>query len=251
MFQETKDFLPAAESLVIGRSFNPKGRWTSGVIDGVLHVPWFLMAGMQGLIAIAIRGLALAVVWWLLLWTLVYMTSGSRPHPSLMGMAFLGLLMGLGSVVLELPSGLLRRRIDESHVSKLAASLTDKAANGLDIELLQEGVAIVSAASSRRLSFVGWVLGLVWAVMAWLAAQWIFAPDVAASVRSGAISYGVALVIVFLFLGAAFASYREAHRTLSETIAFAFLQARSIRSNHLPRSPDNASVCRIRKVRTP
>lgn len=60
VLQETRALLRAAETLVVGKSFNPEGRLALDLIDGLLHVPWFVMAGTQGLITLAVRGVFLA-----------------------------------------------------------------------------------------------------------------------------------------------------------------------------------------------
>lgn len=225
VLQDTIIFIREAEQLVIGQTFKPAGRVAQDLVDALLHVPWFVISGMQGLLYALVRSVLLILVWWLLLYLISLTSKGSAPI-STAGLFYGAGVLCAGSILLGLPSTLIARLVREENVSKLANHIVS---SGSSTKLLRDGVDRVEAAGQQRVSAIGWGLGLIWALLFWVASNWVLAPNVSTSVRSGAASYWLVGFFVFVVLVVVFTSYREAHRILSQTIAFAFLEAEAIR----------------------
>lgn len=215
-----------AEVLVIGRTFRPDSRIVLEFADAMLHTPWFLLAGAQGLLYTLGRGAALSVVWCLILKGITFISNDASGTP-LSSLIIGAMVLSGGSILFGLPSGLVARSVNDEHVSRLAAFITLKSSSELQSRALRDGVEKIDAMAQQRLSAITWVLGLLWAFLVWVASNWVFAPNVSASIRNTAASYGLGGLLAFAIFLAAFTSYREAQRKLSQTIAFAFLEANS------------------------
>jgi hypothetical protein len=130
-------------------------------VDALLHVPWFVMAGMQGLLYTIVRGLMLMVVWGLVLYFISWFSAKGETEISVVGLVFGAGFLSVGSILLGLPSSLIARLVREENVSKLASYISTSGSRGTSAKLLQDGVARVEAAGQQRISGIGWGLGLI------------------------------------------------------------------------------------------
>jgi hypothetical protein len=229
IFKMTISLIREAESLVLGRKFNPRWRWARVIIDDVLHVPWFMFAGMHVMLSAIRRALVLIPIWWCVLYLSALMSGGDAAtlHSGISWLV--AALLALGSMLFSLPSSTTARGVQDHHISELTRYLESVAPDEHTSILLQACMEKIETAGTYRLSIFGWALGLYWAALLWLLSNWVVAQDASSSLREGAISYGFVALLVFLFFAVGYASYREASRMVSQTIAFAFLELQSNR----------------------
>lgn len=229
MLEEVKDLLGRAEELVTGIRLRPPGRIAPSIADGLWRVPMFMMAGMEGLWSALLRVLFFGIGWSAILLILTFVFGKGGQTLSVGPLLFLSILLGIGSVVLDTPSGLVSRNVKGAVVAELAAYIDSRASCQVSTRLLKEGVAIAEGSVSRRLIFVTWLLGLMWAFLTWLCVNWVFDLSVPSALKGTSLSWVLAGGLILLMLAVAFSCYREAHRILSQTVAFSFLQVEANR----------------------
>jgi hypothetical protein len=213
-----------AEALVIGKTFRPKNRLVLEFVDSALHGPWFVIAGMQNLLYVLARWVALLVVFSVLLIVVSGFSSGGRSL-SAIGVFSVAATFSAGAILFGLPSGFTTRGVKESHVFELAQRISSCAQGSEARNLLRLAVEEVGAIGRQRISAISWAIGLMWAALAWIVSEWVLPKDVSPAIRGDAVSYGFLALLALIGLAIAFVSYRESHRLLSQTITFAFLEA--------------------------
>lgn len=238
MLGEVKRLLGRAEALVTGLRPELSSPVAPSIADGLWRVPIFIISGMEGLWRALLWGLVFGLGWFAVLFILTSVIGSNGPPVSVVRLVVLSMTLGVGSIVLDTPSGLVSRNVKASAVAELAAHIDSCATCDGSMRLLKEGVAIAEASVSRRLSFVSWVLGLLWAFVAWLSVNWVFDLDASSSLRGASLPWALGGGLVLLMLLIVFSCYREAHRTLSQTVAFSFLQVEAdrIRARHALRT---------------
>ncbi|MGO4702436.1 hypothetical protein [Dyella sp. 2RAB6] len=241
IFEETVSIVREAERLVIGPRV--KSRWKSveTTLDAVVHVPWFLLVGVQERLATLGFGLFLVPVWWCILAAIIWVTGGGSPasfHSS-DGWMVAG-LMAAGSVIFRLPSRSTRLSIRPPQIASLAAHIHAIAADEATIKLLQSGVAALDSAANQRITRINWALGIGWAGLVWAASHWVFTTDVSYAVRQEATARLFGGVLIFLFFGVGTMCYETALRVVRQTIDFAFLEVSDMRQ--IENGPSRAVV---------
>jgi hypothetical protein len=226
IYEETVSIVREAERLVIGPRV--KSRWASveTTLDAVVHVPWFLLAGVEERLATLGFGLFLVPVWWCILLAIMWVTGDRSPasfHSS-DGWMVAG-LMAAGSVIFRLPSRSIRLGIRPPQVASLAAHIHAIAADEATIKLLQSGVAALDSAAHQRITRINWALGIGWAGLVWAASHWVFTTDVSDALRQEAMPRLFGSFLIFLFFGIGAMCYEANVRMVTQTIDFAFLQA--------------------------
>jgi hypothetical protein len=231
IFEETVSIVREAEHLVIGPRVKSRWKPVESTLDAVVHVPWFLMVGVQERLATFGFGLFLVPIWWGILAVIMWLTGGSSAgnlHSS-NGWIVAG-LMATGSVIFRLPSRSTRLGIRPPQVARLAAHIKSVAPDEATIKLLQSGVATLDSAASARITRINWLLGICWAGLVWAASHWVFTTDVSDALRQEAMTRVLGGFLVFLFFGIGVMSYEATVRIVKQTIDFAFLQASDTRT---------------------
>lgn len=229
VLSDTLALMREAERIVIGRTFKPRQRFVIELVDALVHAPWFVLAGMQGLLYTLARAAYLILAWWAILAITTWLSKSESGGASTAGLFYGAMFLTVGSILLGLPSGLLAQFVRDEHVSKLATYIAMSSPDEASAKVLRAGVERMEAAGRQRILGIGWLLGFIWALLIWVATNWVLAPDVSATVRSGAASYGLLGFFVYTVFVVIFSGYRQAHRMLNETIAFAFLEAEATR----------------------
>ncbi|PMQ06544.1 hypothetical protein DyAD56_03545 [Dyella sp. AD56] len=230
IFEETVSIVREAEHLVIGPRVKSRWKPVESTLDAVVHVPWFLMVGVQERLATFGFGLFLVPIWWGILAVIMWLTGGGSVgnlHTS-NGWIVAG-LMATGSVIFRLPSRSTRLGIRPPQVARLAAHIKSVAPDEATIKLLQSGVATLDSAASARITRINWLLGICWAGLVWAASHWVFTTDVSDALRQEAMTRVLAGFLIFLFFGIGIMSYEATVRIVKQTIDFAFLQASDAR----------------------
>lgn len=227
VLQDATAIVKEAERLVIGKTLNPSGQFAAELVDTLLHGPWFVLAGMEALGRLLLRGILITFFWMLLLYALTALFSDQKL--SVTGLLSGAALLGIGSMLFGLPSSLIARLLNADHVARLSEEISQRAEDLDRLELLRKGVDEIGAVGTSRIAAISWAIGLAWVSLAWFAANWVFADDVTPALRGEAFAYGFLALAVFSLVAAAFTSYREAHRQLRLTIIFAFAEAESRR----------------------
>ncbi|MGO4519009.1 hypothetical protein AB4076_00215 [Dyella sp. 2RAF44] len=231
VFEETVSIVREAEHLVIGPRVKSRWKPVEYTLDAVVHVPWFLMVGVQERLATFGFGLFLVPIWWGILAVIMWLTGGGSAgnlHSS-NGWIVAG-LMATGSLIFRLPSRSTRLGIRPSQVARLAAHIKSVAPDEATIKLLQSGVATLDSAASARITRINWLLGICWAGLVWAASHWVFTTDVSEALRQEAMTRVLSGFLVFLFFGIGVMSYEATIRIVKQTIDFAFLQASDTRT---------------------
>lgn len=231
IFEETVSIVREAEHLVIGPRVKSRWKPMESTLDAVVHVPWFLMVGVQERFATFGFGLFLVPIWWGILAIIMWFTGGGSAanlHSS-NGWIVAG-LMATGSVIFRLPSRSTRLGIRPPQVATLAAHIKSVASDEATIKLLQSGVATLDSAASARITRINWLLGICWAGLVWAASHWVFTTDVSDALRQEAMTRVLGGFLIFLFFGIGVMSYEATVRIVKQTIDFAFLQASDART---------------------
>lgn len=232
IFEEAVSIVREAEHLVIGPRVKSRWRPVESTLEAVVHVPWFLMVGVQERLATFGFGLFLVPIWWGILAIIMWLTGGGAAanlHSS-NGWIVAG-LMATGSVIFRLPSWSTRLGIRPPLVATLAAHIKSVAPDEATIKLLQSGVAALDSAASARITRINWLLGICWAGLVWAASHWVFTADVSDALRQEAMTRVLGGFLIFLFFGIGVMSYEATVRIVKQTIDFAFLQASDARTS--------------------
>lgn len=229
MLEEVKGLLGKAEELVTGIRLKSPGRIDPSIANGLWRVPMFMMAGAEGLWSALFRVLFFGIGWSAVLFILTFVFGKDGQTLSVGALLLLSILLGIGSVVFDTPSGLVSRDVKGAVVTELAAYIDSRAYCEVRTRLLKEGIAIAENSVSRRLSFVTWIVGLMWAFLTWLCVNWVFDLSVPIALKRVSLSWALGGGLILLMLVVAFSCYREAHRILSQTVAFSFLQVEANR----------------------
>jgi len=212
-----------AEKLVIGKKINCSWSFGADVLDTLLHGPWFVMAGFEALALMILRSamasLGIGIVLFLITFVQENQISSWTPF------VLAATTFGLGTVLFGLPSGVGVRGVEEAHVTELAAEIVKQASSAASVKLVREGVEKIELVGQRHISAARWVLGLAWALLVWVTANWVLDPSVSNEVRNGAVSYAFVVLFLFLGFGATVACYQMAKNQLHQTLLFAFLEA--------------------------
>lgn len=219
--EKSLSILRRAEELVIGRTFDIAPSFRRDVLDMLFHGPWFVISGFRVIVIVVLRCLAATIGMSLLLAIVSLATDGHVR--SWQGLWWAALVLGVGAVLLGLPSRIDARSLDQSNIKKLADLISSQAANLAAGRVLREGVDAIQAITLRRMVIVRWVLGLFWASLIWVTSQWVFGGGVPQEMRDSAFSYVVVGAILFFMAGVVVTSYQMAQNNLSQTILFAFL----------------------------
>jgi len=231
IFEDTVSIVREAERLVIGTRFRSRWRHVESTIDAIVHVPWFVLVGVQERLAMFGFALVLVPVWWCLIAALMWATGGGSAANFHSSQGWVvAALMATGSVLFRLPSRSTRLGIRPPQVAALATHIKSIAPDEATIKLLQAGVATLDAAATQRITRIQWLLGLCWAGLAWATSHWVFAAGVSDVMRKETTTDIFGALLVFLFFGVGAVSYEATVRIVKQTIDFAFLEAGDTRN---------------------
>lgn len=226
IFEETVLVVREAERLVIGGRLKTRWRHAESALDAIVHVPWFILVGLQERLASFGFAVALVPVWWCILHALMWVT-GSPSAADLRSSQewIVAALLATGSVIFRLPSRSTRLGIRPPQIAQLASHIRSIASGEAPIKLLQSGVATMNAVWIQRITRISWMLGVYWGGLAWAASHWIFETEIPEPLKHEATFRISAAFLIFLFFGVGASSYAAAARMVMQTIDFAFLDA--------------------------
>jgi len=69
------------------------------------------------------------------------------------------------------------------------------------------------------------MLGLIWALLVWIATTWVLDANASGDARGTAATYLFVGMILFVLMGVIVTSYQSAQNQLRQTLLFAFLEA--------------------------
>lgn len=230
IFDEAVSIVREAECLVIGARLKPSWKSVEPMIDAVVQVPWFLLAGARERLATFGLGLLLVPAWWCILVAIVWVTpGGSAANLHAPSSWVIAGLMATGSLLFPLPSRSARLRVRSQQVVSLAEHIRSVAPDEATIKLLQSGVAALGSVASARITRINWLLGICWAGLVWVASHWVFTADVSDALRQQAMVRVLGGLLIFLFFGVGVMCYEATVCMVKQTIDFAFLQASDAR----------------------
>lgn len=231
IFEETVSVVREAERLVIGSRLKTRWRHAESALDALVHVPWFILAGLQERLASFGFAAALVPVWWSILAATTWVTGGPSTADLRSSQGWIvAVLLATGSVIFRLPSRSSRLGIRPPQIAKLANHIRSIASDEASIRLLQSGVVTMNAVWMQRSTRIGWMLGVYWGGLVWATSQWTFAAGVPEPLKNEATSHILAAFLIFLFFGVGASSYAATARMVMQTIDFAFLDASDRRS---------------------
>lgn len=225
IFEDAISIVREAEHLVIGTRIKSPWRRLEPTLDAIVHVPWFVLVGVQERFAMLGFALVLVPVWWCLIVALMWATGRGFEAANPSQAWIVAALLAAGSVLFSLPSRSTGRGIRPAQVAALAKHIKAIATDEATLKLLQAGVAALDAAANHRITRIQWFLGLCWAGLAWATSHWVFATGVTDAVRHEAIPRLFGGLLTFLFFGIGVTSYTATVSILKQTIDFAFLEA--------------------------
>jgi hypothetical protein len=226
IYEDTASVIREAERLVIGSRLDTRWRHAKPTLDAIVHVPWFILAGLQERLASFALAAVLMPVWWCILLATTWLPGGPsgadlRSSHGLIVAA----LLATGSVIFRLPSHSTRFGIRPPQIAQLASHIRSIASGEASIKLLQSGVATMNAVWMQRITRIGWMLGVYWGGLVWATSHWVFAAEIPEPLKNEATSRILAAFLTFLFFGVGASSYAAAARMVMQTIDFAFLDA--------------------------
>lgn len=226
IYEDTVSVIREAERLVIGGRLHMRWRHAESTLDAIVHVPWFILAGLQERLASFFLVAVLVPVWWCVLFAITWLPEGPsgadlRSSHGLIVAA----LLATGSVIFRLPSRSTRLGIRPPQIAQLASHIRSTAPGKESLALLQSGVAIMNATSVQRVTRIGWMLGVYWAGLIWAASHWLFEKEVPEQLKHEAIAPILVAFLIFAFFGVGASCYAAAARMVMQTIDFAFLDA--------------------------
>ncbi|WP_266170164.1 hypothetical protein [Dyella subtropica] len=230
IFKETVSIVREAERLVIGTRIKTQWRHAESALDAIVHVPWFILVGLQEKIASFALALALIPAWWAVLFIVLLITSGS-PAANLQSSQgwVVAALLAAGSVIFRLPSHFTHLGIRPKQTTQLAAHIRSIASDEATIKLLQSGISVMDAVNSQRITRINWILGVCWAGLVWAASHWVFSTVVSDALKHEAFPRIFGGFLIFLFFGVGASSYETTIRMVKQTIDFALLEASDTR----------------------
>lgn len=226
IYEEAVSVVREAERLVIGGRLKTRWRHAESTLDAIVHVPWFILAGLQEKLASFAFAAVLVPVWWGILVAIMWATGDPSTADLRSSQGWIvAALLATGSVIFRLPSRSTRLGIRPPQIAQLASHIRSIASGEASIKLLQSGVAIMNAVWMQRITRIGWMLGVYWGGLVWATSHWIFAAEVPEPLRQDAIYRIFAAFLIFLFFGVGASSYTAAARMVMQTVDFAFLDA--------------------------
>jgi hypothetical protein len=226
IFEETVSLVGEAERLVIGGRLKSRWRHAESTLDAIVHVPWFILTGLQERLASFAFAAALVPVWWCILFAITLVPGGPSGADLRSSQGWIvAALLATGSVIFRLPSRSTRLGIRPPQIAQLAGHIRSIASGEASIKLLQSGVATLNAAWVQRITRIGWMLGVYWAGLVWATSHWIFETEISEQLKHEATAPIFAAFLIFLFFGAGTSSYAATARIVMQTIDFAFLEA--------------------------
>jgi hypothetical protein len=226
IFEEAVSVVREAERLVIGGRLKTRWRHAESALDAIVHVPWFILAGLQERLVSFVFAIALVPVWWGILLASAWATGGPSTADLRSSQGWIvAALLATGSVIFRLPSRSTRFGIRPPQIAQLASHIRSIASGEASIKLLQSGVATLNAIWMQRITRIGWMLGVYWGGLAWAASHWIFETEIPEPLKHEATFRISAAFLIFLFFGVGASSYATAARMVMQTIDFAFLDA--------------------------
>lgn len=226
IYEEAVSVVREAERLVIGGRLKTRWRHAESTLDAIVHVPWFILAGLQEKLASFAFAAVLVPVWWGILVAIMWATGDPSTADLRSSQGWIvAALLATGSVIFRLPSRSTRLGIRPPQIAQLASHIRSIASGEVSIKLLQSGVAIMNAVWMQRITRIGWMLGVYWGGLVWATSHWIFAAEIPEPLRQDATYRIFAAFLIFLFFGVGASSYAATARTVMQTIDFAFLDA--------------------------
>jgi hypothetical protein len=226
IFEETVSVVREAERLVIGSRLKTRWRHAESALDALVHVPWFILAGLQERLASFVFAVVLVPVWWGILVAIMWVTGGPSTADLRSSQGWIvAALLATGSVIFRLPSRSTRLGIRPPQIAKLANYIRSIASDEASIKLLQSGVVTMNAVWMQRITRISWMLGVCWGGLVWATSHWIFETEIPDSLKHEATIRIFAAFLIFLFFGVGASSYAAAARMVMQTIDFAFLDA--------------------------
>ncbi len=226
IYEEAVSVVREAERLVIGGRLKTRWRHAESTLDAIVHVPWFILAGLQEKLASFAFAAVLVPVWWGILVAIMWATGDPSTADLRSSQGWIvAALLATGSVIFRLPSRSTRLGIRPPQIAQLASHIRSIASGEASIKLLQSGVAIMNAVWMQRITRIGWMLGVYWGGLVWATSHWIFAAEIPEPLRRDATYRIFAAFLIFLFFGVGASSYAAAARMVMQTIDFAFLDA--------------------------
>lgn len=226
VFEQAVSVITEAERVVIGSPLRATNKTLSMVLDALLHVPMFIIGGLQLRMTALFFGAVMMPVWWVLITLAMWVFGDAHTQVFLMhqGWIVAGVL-ATSSILFPLPSRSTQHGVISSQVDAVAAHILSIAADKATIELIQKGVASIDATGTQRITRLNWFLGLFWGGLGWATARWILASNVPAATQHQALPVILGSSLAFVFIALGSTSYEVAVRTLKQTVEFAFLQA--------------------------
>lgn len=221
VFEQVKKVMAEVEMHVVGHTYitpwertRDLERQTSGIFD-------FVRRGLGLIIRPVVKALVLSAVILGSGLLLEVLFPGASKPPLSAGVPF-WLLLALALVAFRPPShaalvGMTRAQVVAT------VKLIEKFANSPEaLTALRNGVAIIQEVSKERLKRIQWMLGAVWAGIAWYATNTIFKTGVTTVPQD--ISILAACAILLFLAGCGLACYMASVRIVYQTLDFAFLQ---------------------------
>lgn len=226
IFEETVSVVREAERLVIGGRLKSRWRHAESTLDAIVHVPWFILAGLQERLASFAFAAALVPIWWCILFAITLLPGGPSGVDLRSSQGWIvAALLATGSVIFRLPSSSTGLGIRPVQIAQLASHIRSIASGEASIKLLQSGVATINAVWMQRITRISWMLGVYWGGLVWATSHWIFETGIPEPLKQEATSRIFAAFLIFLFFGVGASSYAAAARMVMQTIDFAFLDA--------------------------
>jgi hypothetical protein len=225
-FEDVVSILRTAERLVIGADASSRWKPLNPVIDSVLRLPWFILAGMTARFRSLLFALALLPVWWLICQGLIkFSQSSGHAEPTAAATWWLAALFALGSLLFRIPSRVLFSSLSATQIDELAAYIRGVASKGSSTKHLQSAMDPAINLLKQRASRTEWLLGAYWAVLLWVWSKWSFVafPSQPSKLIIG--TYQIYAVGIFLFIWVGAVCYETALRKLTQLVEFAFLEA--------------------------
>lgn len=225
-FEDVVSILRTAERLISGADASSRWKPLNPVIDAVLRLPWFILAGMTARFRSLLFALALLPIWWLLWQGLIkFSQSPGQAAPTASETWWLAALFALGSLLFRVPSRMLFSSLRVSQIDDLAAYIREVASRGSSTKHLKSAMSPAINLLNQRASRMEWLLGVYWAVLLWAWSKWSFfaTPGQPSKLAIGPLQIYAVGVFLFIWLGAV--CYETALRKLTQLVEFAFLEA--------------------------
>lgn len=221
VFEQVKEVMAEVEMCVVGHKYitpwertRNLERETSGVFD-------FVRRGLGLIVKPVVKALMLSAAILGSGLLLEFLFPGASRPPLSAGIPF-WLLLALALVAFRPPSHAALAGITKTQV-EAAAKLVEQFSNSTEtLTALRSGVAIAQDVCKERIKRLHWMLGAVWAGIAWYATNTVFKTEVIN--ESHDVSILAACTILLFLAGCGFACYTASTRIVSQTLDFAFLQ---------------------------